>query len=72
MDDPFRDPFKSVLLWFILVVSVLRCTASFVFSENSGVQIGGGNARLVLADPEDNVHNSMVSRVSDLSLLFRK
>lgn len=56
----------------LLVVSVLRCTASFVFSENSGVQIGGGNARLVLADPEDNVHNSMVSRVSDLSLLFRK
>ncbi|KAK6049845.1 hypothetical protein COOONC_12651, partial [Cooperia oncophora] len=30
------------------------------FSENSGVQIGSGNARLVLADPEENVHNSMI------------
>uniref|UniRef100_A0A0K0CT19 Low-density lipoprotein receptor n=1 Tax=Angiostrongylus cantonensis TaxID=6313 RepID=A0A0K0CT19_ANGCA len=31
------------------------------FTDNSGVQIGPGNARLVLANPEDNIHNSVVS-----------
>uniref|UniRef100_A0A7I4Y2L8 EGF-like domain-containing protein n=1 Tax=Haemonchus contortus TaxID=6289 RepID=A0A7I4Y2L8_HAECO len=30
------------------------------FSENNGVQIGPGNARLVMADPEENVHNSSI------------
>lgn len=60
MDDPFRDPFGYV---FCILERICNWLHDFIllliFSDNNAMQ-GPGNARLVMADPEENVHNSAV------------